>query len=109
MKWFAIRDAYFGTVVILVQLTSWWPLSVFRTSLVTALQRLSYHFSRSKRSHMERALKRAFGTGLTRQQQQQIIYAAFREFWQDVFAWSPTMTERALVKTAVIHGRQHLD
>jgi lauroyl/myristoyl acyltransferase len=100
-------DFYLLFVVGLLRLAGWFPPGI-RLLFVSAVAFISYHLSKTKRRLSEEKLSRTFGGGLTQDQTQTIVKAAFYQFWLETVSMScPAFSNGPNVREE-IRGLEHL-
>lgn len=107
MRFVAIKDGYYLTVIGLVKIASWCSPKL-KEGLVRSVAWLAYNLSTSKRRHSEKNLAAAFDGKMNESRVRRVVRRAFYEFWDDTFSLLPPRGGRAAHETANLCGLEHL-
>jgi lauroyl/myristoyl acyltransferase len=106
MRLISCQDLHLLLAFGLIRLTSW--CGPLRRLTIGAAASAAYRLSRAKRRLTEKRLARALPDPCSAADRGRIVRSAFRAFWCDAFAISPSAMERAAVAQARIAGEEHL-
>jgi lauroyl/myristoyl acyltransferase len=84
------------------------PSARLRARCIDGLAHIAHAVSRRKRGQIERSIDRAFAGRLGRAEIHRITVACFREFWQEMVDWVPTVNARLPAAEVEIRGLEHL-
>jgi lauroyl/myristoyl acyltransferase len=108
MKFMAVTDFYFLSVMVLTKLLSWFSSIRLRAFVARTIGLAAYWFLGHKRRLSERNLSKTFEGSLRESQIRRIIIKSYYELWYDTFSLSPSASEKAAIKQMDLRGLRHL-
>jgi len=108
MQFVTAIDLYLLSVVVLIQVGTWFSSVGMRLFIVDTVAFIAYHLSRAKRRRSEQNLSQTFGRKLSKDRCREIVKSSFHQFWLEAFSMpSPSFPETGRVQIE-IRGLEHL-
>jgi lauroyl/myristoyl acyltransferase len=104
MKFMAVSDFYFLSVMVLTKVLSWLSSTRLRALVARSIGLAAYWFLGNKRRLSERNLSETFEGKLRESQIRRIVRKSYYEFWYDTFSLLPSTSERAAIKQMDLRG-----
>lgn len=103
-----VKDLYFLSVIVTIQLANKIGSPLLKERIVEAIAFAANRFSKNKRRQMESNLCRAFADRFNHEQRQKVIEGAFYEFWRNMFSLLPSRAEKGALGAIEVKGLDHL-
>jgi lauroyl/myristoyl acyltransferase len=104
----ALLDFYNFGQFVLAEAVARLPLAALRRGAIDALAHAAYRLSHEKRRLIERNVAYAFAGEIEPCETRRIAIGCFREFWQEMVEWVPSVGDRLPAAEIEIRGLVHL-